>query len=107
MSFNRFSQHARINDTYVSNTGLGFMRDPEVLAISGFGYPLVVETFALSGCLLSVFQMGKQEQGKYRLLLGGVEQAEQQTAKLKEEGRTLEGYDFHFQGACILCRETA
>ena len=50
---------------------------------------------------------GKQEQGKYRLLLGGVEQAEQQTAKLKEEGRTLEGYDFHFQGEIgrASCRE--
>lgn len=84
-----------------------FIRGTEVLAISGFGYPLFVETFALFGCLLSVFQMGKQEQGKYRLLLGGVEQVEQQTAKQKEEGRTIEGYDFHSQGACILCRETA
>ena len=27
--------------------------------------------------------------------------------KENTKGRTLEGYDFHFQGACILCRETA
>lgn len=71
LSLNYFSQHACIHDTLVVNTGLGFIRDTEVLGVSGFRYPLFVETFALFSCLLSVFKMGKQEQGKYRLLLGG------------------------------------
>ena len=73
LSLNYFSQHAGINDTLVSNIGLGFIRDTEVLVISGFRYPLFVETFTLFCCLLSVFKMGEQEQGKYSLLQGGVE----------------------------------